>query len=152
MILGAYPIYNSLEVRQLMRVLTEPKMIKGIRVNLIRVGSPAGSVFAQLQTAGGVEMISSDSRTISSLGSGNNWMGLVPFDLEAGLLANTNYFFSLGISGYTYSEAAHLAWAVDWGYDDEGKNPGFYTPYGVDDAPLDIEIWEKKLITKGTYP
>lgn len=126
-----------------------PVQLRYLRPHLLKYLNPAGSLTVQLRDAtNSVVLATSDSVTIQSLhdATGPYFHGYVRFSLNAGLLPLTNYWLRLVPSGYSFSEAAYIAWCKDF---DLRKFDADYSPnLGVNSA-FDFEPWELKNVRKG---
>lgn len=141
---------TSLAIAQPM-VCNRDQTLHGVRLHLIRIGSVSGSVFVGFYNDSGTLLKTSSSRLISTIGTPpGDCFQFVPFDLDVICAAGERYWVKLGCSSYTFSESAHVAWVYEYEF---GANKYCTrTIFGPNDAPLDVEMWETKLITKGTYP
>lgn len=121
------------------------KNVAVIRPHLYRKGLPAGSVKLQIQDLSGEVIAESDTRLISSLGSGTYWHGVAKFTIAANLSPLTTYRIALIGVGYTYGGSAYVGWVNGFGL---GRYASTHSGY---DAPLDLEIWTRKQLPKGVY-
>ena len=148
-LLYAEPLVSCLFLSQRL-VCQRNQEVIGVRLHLARVGAPTGNLFVSVYDESDVLLKTSPNVDLTDLGeAGEDWFGFVPFDLGLICAADSEYKFALGFSSYTFAEANHVAWLREWGF---GANKYRDTVSTTVMAPLDLEVWDNKLITKGTYP
>lgn len=108
--LGLTGTYDDGRRRQRILVKDANQHITAVRLHIYKHGSPAGSLYVQLQDASGNKMKDSDAVTIASLSSLSYFHGMVKFSITASLKRNTAYWLELKGSGYSYGANAHVAW------------------------------------------
>lgn len=140
---GAGSVYQEVTVG------SSPVTIRAVRPHLYISLPQASSIYVQILNSGGTVVATSETVTVASITAQNYFHGYVRFYIDAILAAATNYTFRLQVTGYSYSEESFIGWCSD--YDLRKYSLGF-TPSNAWDDPLDMEIWEQKLITRGTYP
>lgn len=123
------------------------KAVKTICPHLLRVGAPAGTVKLQITNHNGDPIASTNTRNITSLGTGTNFHGYCNFDLDFHMRAGVEYGVKLVTTGYTLG-ASYLAWANGF---DLGSYEGTYENVSTlgYSAPLDIKCWVERLVQKG---
>ena len=123
------------------------RRIAAVRPHLVRIGSPAGSVYLEIRDAEDALIATSETRTIAGMGSGGHWHGYATFQITAHLKGNTAYRLVLVSTGYAFNESDYLGWANGFSL---GKYPATYTAANPDwSAPLDFELWKNCTIQKG---
>lgn len=122
-----------------------------IRPHILKYGTPAGSLYMEVKNTSGTSLQTSETVTIASITAATNtyFHGYIKFLTYITLLKNTSYDFILTPTGYTFAESAYIGWCNDF---DLQKYDRDYTPADSFDCPLDMELWEYKLITRGSYP
>lgn len=125
--------------------------VGALRPHLLKFLAPAGSLYMEIRKTDTTLISTSSVVTIAAItaDTGNYFHGYVAFPIYCTLARDTSYDFILASTGYTFAEAAWIGWCNDF---DLQKYDRDYTPANFEDCPLDIEVWEHKLITKGTYP
>jgi hypothetical protein len=136
-------------LKQLLTVGGSDVVLAAVRPHLLKYGVPAGSLYMEVRTAANVLISASAAVTIASITAVTNTYahGYLRFDLPVTLLKNTSYYFALQSTGYAYSDTDYIGWCNDYDlfkYDFISSN--------ALDRPLDIEMWEHKLVTRGSYP
>lgn len=149
--LGVSNPFGTSQVKQLITVGSRDLPLYAIRPHLYKHLAPAGSLYLEVQDANERKIKVSETLAISAIGSGNYWHGYVRFLIDLSLKANTQYYLALRSTGYTYGASAFVGWCNDF---DSTKVPrGYSTPSSVGvNAPLDLELWTRRKITKGAYP
>jgi hypothetical protein len=137
-------------LKQLLTIGDEDVYLGGIRPHILKVGAPAGSLYLEVRTAADVLIQASETVTIASItaATGTYFHGYVRFAIPITLLKNTSYYVVMQSTGYTFAESAYIAWCNDF---DLRKYSTEYTANAAT-AALDMEMWEYKLITRGSYP
>jgi len=143
----------TLIVEELLTTLTlevttdaKVKQVYAVRPHMYRHGSPAGSVYVEIRTTADAVVATSDTRAITSIGTGTYWHGKSRFVVSAHLAPNTTYKVVLIASGYTFAEAAYLGWANSF---DLASLEATYTPAVGFSAPLAVEMWTRRHAPKG---
>lgn len=103
--------------------------VYAIDVGIYSEGSPAGSVFMEVQSTSGGVIATSTSRTILSLKSDTYAHGTYRFGLDVSLKANTAYHLVLATSGYSFSSSDFIGWLKDFDFveDDVRITPASYS-------------------------
>lgn len=126
---------------QLGTVGTDDIQLHAIRPRLFRYGSPTGTLQIQILDVN-LRFIqaSSETITISTIGSNTYWHGWQRFNISTQLKANTTYAFQIiSGGGYSFSESAWVGWANDF---DMRRVTPTYTPRSDAQDPRDAEVWE----------
>jgi hypothetical protein len=123
--------------------------VRAVRPHLYIALPQASSLTMQILNSGATVIATSETVTVASITTANYFHGYVRFYIDAILAAETNYTFRLQASGYTYSDSSFVGWCSDF---DLRKYSLGFSPLIAAEDPLDMEIWEQKLITRGTYP
>jgi hypothetical protein len=119
-----------------------------VRPHLYKHGSPTGSVRMQIQDENGKLIAQSAAVAISAISSENYFHGYVRFDFTEPLKSGSTYQFVLSSTGYTYSSSAFVGWCKDF---DLRKYPSDYSPSDGMRSSFDLEIWELRTVSKGSY-
>lgn len=117
----------------------ENVQLHAVRPHILRYGNPLGNVRMRLLDTNLKSIEVSPSVEINMIGSLAYWHGYVRFYLTSMLKGNTNYYFQMETTGYTYSSTDWIGWVNDY---DLRKFALGYTPTSDLYAPLDLEIWE----------
>lgn len=119
---------------------TRPVFMKHVRVHIYKHLAPAGSIVMQLCDRNNVIQLASATVSMSSISSANYFHGLVKFDLQYPLRANTEYYLVMNSSGYSYDPNAFIGWVLA----DSLQNNN-----GAAAASLHFELWEEKNLIRG---
>lgn len=138
---------DSAVVRQKITVGGSPLMLHAVSAYVLRFGSPAGTVYLQLQDADGKKIADSESITITNIGSGNHWHGFYRFLMSVALKENTDYYLTMKSSGYSYNASHYVGWcnAYEW----KNAFPSTYSPATGKNAPLGMRLWGYSFTDKG---
>lgn len=119
-----------------------------IRPHIYRHNSPAGSLQLKILDENSALIATSNSVTISSIGTDDFFHGYIKFDINVSLRADTRYRLQVeGVSGYVFNESAYVGVCKDHdlqkvtrNYDSiMGTVPGS-TSFN---SAIDFEIWER---------
>lgn len=135
-------------LRQKITVGTKALMLHAIRPHIYKHGSPAGSLYLQIQDADGKKIADSAAVTLASISSVNYFHGYVRFLISVPLMAGTSYHVALKSTGYTYGGSAFVGWCNDY---DLRKVDATYTNVSTRgrSAPLDMEFWTYTQLLRG---
>ncbi len=126
-----------------------PIMVEAIRPHLLvfnKAGLGAGTLTVRILDANGKRVAVSETLNIADLTTLAYAHKYYRFYINAGLRAGATYRVALVAGGgYTFSEAAYIAWCNGW---EHRRNSSSYN-FGEADAPLDFEIWERKEFRRG---
>lgn len=143
-----YLIVNELNTFALYQEMTTPDrviQVVHLRPHLYKHLAPAGSFYMQIQDENGKKIVDSNSLSANDISASNYFHGYIRFDISATLRPETTYRFALKSTGYTFSESAYIGWCNDWDHDRYARD---YTPANESVYPLDLEIWDKRLVEK----
>lgn len=109
-----------------------------VRPHLYKHLSPSGNFKMQIQNDEGGKISESNTLTAANISSSSYFHGYIRFDIKAHLRPNTEYYFALIGSSYTFSESAYIGWcnAFDFGRYINTASQSY--PH----AEMDMEIWE----------
>lgn len=134
------------ELRQTRTPLDYHQKVRAIRPHLLRYGNPAGSLFLEVQNAGGDVIATSEEIDIADIGGHDFLHGYVRFFLDAYLKAGTPYYMALKASGYSFSTSDFIGWVNDYGF--RTIQPTYF-PNSGGHAPLDMQCWGTKTVARG---
>ena len=117
-------------------------MVEAVRPHIYRHNLPAGEFFLEILNADEEVIATSAPVLASSIGGNSFFHGYVRFDIKAGLKKNQVYTFRLSATDYEFSESAYIAWVNGF---DLGKYPLPNQAATSIQAPLDLEVWERKV-------
>lgn len=121
--------------------------VEAIRPHLYLHASPSGSLQVQIQDTNGKIVAQSNTRTITSMKTLAYAHKFFLFSIKASLKPNETYRIALVASGgYSFSESAYVGWCN--GFDSRTHLASYGVPFGTR-APLDFELWTKRLIRRG---
>lgn len=127
-----------------------PQEMRGIRPQLIGFNDPTGTVYLEVRRhSDGFLIGNSDTVDLADVATLNYWHGYVAFDFEFGMQEDVEYRVTILPGTYVYSASSYVAWAKDYGFQ---KYDTSYGAGGPGAAAFDMEMWIRKLITKGSYP
>lgn len=121
---------------------------KYLRPYLYKHGTPAGSLYLEIQDSSGKKIGVSETITIASITTASNtyFHGWVRFLATIPLKASTTYKVALKSSGYTYSASAFVGWCLGW---DNAVADADYSPSSDLEKALNLQIFGTKEIVKG---
>lgn len=119
--------------------------VEAIRPHILKYGNPAGSLIVNLKDTNGKLIKASTAVTIASISASNYFHGMVRFYLSAPLKSGVTYIIELSASGYSYAASDWIGWCND--FDLRVVDPDF-SPAGGTSAPLHLELWERKVVTR----
>lgn len=121
-----------------------------VRLHLMIVGAPSGTVRVSLRESTGVrELTASSNLTITDfLSVEDNAHGMFRFVLDYPLKADTEYgLYLVGSGGYSYSSSSFVGWCAHKELRRITLNSAFLGgSYG---EPLGVEFWSYQQTTKG---
>lgn len=121
---------------------------KYLRPYLYKHGTPAGSLYIEIQDENGEKIGVSETITIASITSASNtyFHGWVRFETTIPLKSTETYNVVLKSTGYTYSASAFVGWCLGW---DNAVADADYSPSGDIQKALNLQIFGTKEIVKG---
>jgi hypothetical protein len=129
-------------------ILTQPvipsktTLVGSVRPHLYVHNRPSGTITVVVVSEDGeAEIGTSATLNIQDITDADYFHGHVTFELDAYLLSGQTYKIQISTGGgYSFSESAYVGVCGDY---DSRLYPLGYSPAGVEDAPLDIQIWER---------
>lgn len=117
-------------------------IVEAIRPHLYVHGNPSGTVKVQIQDASGDLITESEALTIADISNATYFHGKVRFYIDAYLKKDETYRIAIvGASGYSFSESAYVGVCNSF---DLSTYDASYAPSVGYQAPLAIEVWERK--------
>lgn len=117
-------------------------IVEAIRPHIYRHNWPTGNLVLQILDMSDAVVAESLPISVDDIGSESFFHGWVRFDIKAGLKKNTEYKIKLTATGYSFAESDFIGWCNDY---DFKKYERGYDPASSLNAPLDVEVWERKV-------
>jgi hypothetical protein len=135
-------IVHELKAAGLSQTVVAPRnmILSAIRPHIYRHNLPTGTLAIEVRDALNTLIATSESITISTIGTKAFFHGYVRFLVDAYLKKGQSYSLKLVGTGYSFSEPAYVGWCN--GYD-LGKYDSTTVPADIYQSPLDLEIWER---------
>lgn len=125
----------------LIRIKDRPVFMDHVKVHIYKHLAPAGTLRLLLCDRNNVITLASADVIISTISSANYFHGMVKFDLQYPLAANTEYYLVMNTAGgYSYDPNAFVGWVLAGSLQNND---------GAAAASLHFEIWEEKNLIRG---
>jgi len=92
----------------------------------------------------------SNSVSISAINSSGFFHGYIQFDINFPVKSGETFTVALTSSGYTFAEGAYVGWVRTNVVEDYLIYTPTYGPPNLNmNSPLDMQMWERKDLTRG---
>lgn len=121
-------------------------MTYAIRPHLIKYGAPTGSLIISIKSESGDLLAQSSAVTVESITDEDYFHGEVRFLISNPLREGVSYNIELSSTGgYAYDFSNFIGWCNAY---DLAKVGSSYSPSSGLNAPLLMEIWERKTVSR----
>lgn len=110
-------------------------VVEAVRLHLYKHGSPAGSVFVEIQDERGQMIAKSEVLPIESISEALYFHGQIRFFIKAYLQPAVVYRLVLKSEGYSFTESEYVGWCCDFDFNTYPKNSRYAQDY---------EFWTRK--------